>query len=300
MEDWHRRGAQRMADIPIGGAMPGMVPGGVGDSVVDPMRAGSDGDVRDRARQHLARVAAEIAALEPLCGTPDFWVRVTDPEGLSNETLAHYAWKLERRAPADAERLEELVIRRTQGRVQRWARFINQVKMQGRMTAQECEELEEECLARMIDEWRAHKPGWVRFFATALTFCQQHTLEVWAVREGYWSRATERAYRVPRRLLVSLDALPPWAEERDGRHDVWPIVDPAAAELERASYLDLIALLDQLDPPARLAVVLDLQGVQRQEIGRILSISQPALRKHLRAAYASIGARYRARRERAQ
>jgi|GEM_PF-5471235 hypothetical protein len=242
---------------------------------------------------HAARIAREIAALKPLLGTPAFWAYVEGSGQLLCETLLHWAWKLEQCMPADARRLEEIVVRRVQGRIHIWACHINQTKMHGHLTEQQREELEEECLVRMITEWREHKPGWLHFFATALSFCQQHTLETWAIKEGYWSRATERAQRVPRRFLTSLDALSVGDEERADMPGTRDIADPRAAEaLEHADYLDLLPLLAQLDPPLKLAVTLDIQEMPRQEIGRILGISQVTLRKWLQQAYADLAARY--------
>jgi DNA-directed RNA polymerase specialized sigma24 family protein len=281
-----------MEHTPAGKGIPTTVDTDDGVSNRDARHVDASGGA-DPAHAHATRIAAEIAALEPLIGTPAFWVRVENPAPFSCEALLYCAWQLEQRAPADALQLEELVVRRVQGRIHAWTWYVGQTKMHGHLTAAQCEELEEECLVRMIGEWREHKPGWLRFFATALSFCQQHTLEAWAVKEGYWSRAAERAQRIPRRLLASLDAPPPWEEAGDDAAGAWRIADPEAeAALERADYLDLLLLLAHLDEPARLAVTLDIQDVPRQEIGRILGITQVTLRKRLRQAYADIAARY--------
>lgn len=241
---------------------------------------GDEQDTRYAARQaEIERAYADL----PTAGTPAYWQALEGAQGaaLPLETLVRcYREREAAGEPQQAERIYGLVLGRSEGSTQYWARKVaRQAPAHARHDLEE--QLENDCYADLWKVMSDPKQAFILVnFRHMLECIQDHVMHAVMQQEGYWKRrGVGTPTRVPRKLTERLDRPPRDTDEPDAV--AVTVADPAAEQafdwIDLAADVD--ALLAALSPEDR-ALVHDLywRGLSQDEIADALGVTDRTIR----------------------
>lgn len=233
----------------------------------------------------------------PPVGTDAYW-RSIDGAGaqqaLPLEVLARcFRDRAGAGAVTDAERTFNVIWRRVQSLVQRWAWVIASRARSG-MKAQLQEDLEQECYIKLWEELASDGPTFLlEGFTFAFGRLRQYVAQDVMEREGEWQRrGVEQPTRIPRSHMGSSQAKPAGEDEA-------PLVELVADAsvqdaFDRAELSDLLDLVMTLPPDQRM-IILDRfwDGRPQEETAAKLGISDRMVRYRMKTILRELGVRYR-------
>lgn len=215
------------------------------------------GDEQDDyfAARHAA-FKQQFGAL-PAAGSAAYWqcIKTTGEGALQLEVLSYcLRERLQAGARYDVGRIFAVMVGRLQAHVQQWARRIAAWGHDSKKLELE-PDLEQECYERLWKELsRDEDPFLLVHFWSTLNRIEQHAATAVMTREGLWNPTYgDRPKRVPRKYIDSLEA------KRNAEIDApleEGVADPASEDSfeQTASFLDLLTLLEKLEPKIRATV----------------------------------------------
>jgi len=256
-------------------------------------------DQGDRTADYAARraeIERTFAAL-PTAGSQAYWDALTTPvadnansqgnQGMQTamplEVLARCwrAWTTSKRS-WEAERVYEIIVERTAGRLTAWSNRIAR-QAPGGLASGLAEELQQECYIQLLDDLRAANSFLFENFLARLTRIEQHMAHAVMERDGNWQRkGVQRPSRAPATQTDSLNT-PTAPDSPQTRADL--LADPTAqARLQSVEFLaDLEAALSQLSPDQRLLYYLSFEeGATQREIADQFDVTPRTVRTRLR------------------
>lgn len=255
------------------------------------------GDNQDDAYAiRRAELDGQFRALPPV-GTAEYWHSIEGEvagQALPTEVLVRcFRIRYASGAVPDAERIFNVILRRVQSPVQRWAWAIASQARSG-MKPQLQEDLEQECYMKLWEELADDGPTFLlEHFAFAFGRLRRHVAHDVMERLGEWQRpGVERPQRIPRDQTDSLGAEP---EGEDEVPLVEQLADASAQDaFGRAELSDLLALVMPLPADKRIIILNRFWSSQSQEETAMkLGISDRMVRNRLKTILRNLGVRYR-------
>lgn len=261
-----------------------------------PKESGVGDNQDDAYAVRRAELDGQFRALPPV-GTAEYWRSIEGVgarHALPLEVLSRcFRERHAVGALSDAERIFNVMWRRVQSPVQRWAWAITGPARSG-MKPQLREDLEQECYMKLWEELANDGPTFLlEHFAFAFGRLRQHVAHDVMERAGEWQRrGVERPSRIPRDQTDSLQAEP---EGEDDATLVEQLADASAQDaFDRAELSDLLALVMTL-PADQRTIILDRYwgGQPQEETAAKLGISDRMVRYRLKTILRELGVRYR-------
>lgn len=249
----------------------------------------------DRYAARRAELEVQFHAL-PLPGKVEYWRRIEDTHVESALPLEVVARCIRERlgagAISDAHRILEIIVRRIQSGVDKWAWRVARSARSG-MKPELQKDLAQQCYMKL---WQELAGGGKTFlldnFVVGLRRICQHVAREMMEQAGEWPRpGVETPTRIPRAEMESIEAKPKGEDDVPLSEQIPDAnVHDAFDQVELSDLLDLVEKL----PEDQRAMIYDIyfKGRSQKEIGEGLHISDRMVRYRLKRILDELRARY--------
>ncbi|HEX8034964.1 MAG TPA: sigma-70 family RNA polymerase sigma factor, partial [Ktedonobacterales bacterium] len=249
----------------------------------------------DRYAARRAELEAQFHAL-PLPGKVEYWRRIEDTHVESALPLEVVARCIRERVGAgaisDAHRIYEVIARRLQSGVGKWAWMVARTARSG-MKPELQEDLAQQCYIKLWEELAGGgKTFLLDNFVFALHRICQHVAREMMEQAGEWPRpGVETPTRIPRAEMESIEAKPKGEEDVPFTERIPDnTVQDAFDQVELSDLLDLVEKLPE--DQRNLIFGLYFEGRSQKEIGEELDISDRMVRYRLKMILQKLAERY--------